>query len=71
VREGRDRKRVVVAGMRFNRSIGTPGTKKAQERRMREQAYDDGYAGRPAALSLLVYQQSYRRGQAAREADTT
>jgi hypothetical protein len=55
--------------MRFNRTIGTPGTKKAQERKMRETGYDDGYAGRPAALTLLVYQQAYRRGQDARTGD--
>jgi hypothetical protein len=58
-----------MTAMRFNRTIGTPGTKKAQERKMREQAYDDGYAGRPAALAVLVYQQSYRRGQDARKGD--
>jgi hypothetical protein len=53
----------------FNRSIETRDTKKAAERKMRQTGYDDGYAGRPAALSLLVYQQSYRRGQDARKGD--
>jgi hypothetical protein len=51
----------------FNSSVKTRDAKKAAERKMRETAYDAGYAGRPAALSLLVYQQSYRRGQAARK----
>jgi hypothetical protein len=55
--------------MTFNKHVPTRDTKKAAERKMRETAYDDGYAGRPAALSLLVYQQSYRRGQAARKGD--
>jgi hypothetical protein len=53
----------------FNRHITTRDTKKANERRMRETGYQDGYAGRPAALALLVYQQSYRRGQDARKGD--
>jgi hypothetical protein len=55
--------------MTFNSSVKTRDAKKAAERKLRETAYDDGYAGRPAALSLLVYQQSYRRGQAARKGD--
>jgi hypothetical protein len=55
--------------MTFNRSIRTSDAKKANERKMRETGFDDGYAGRPAALSLMVYQQSYRRGQAARKGD--
>jgi hypothetical protein len=55
--------------MTFNSSVKTRDAKKAAERKMRETAYDDGYAGRPAALSLLVYQQSYRRGQDARKGD--
>jgi hypothetical protein len=60
---------VGVEAVTFNRSIETRDTKKAAERKMRQTGYDDGYAGRPAALSLLVYQQSYRRGQAARKGD--
>jgi hypothetical protein len=55
--------------MSFDKGIPTRDTKKAAERKMRQTGYDDGYAGRPAALSLLVYQQSYRRGQAARKGD--
>jgi hypothetical protein len=55
--------------MTFNHSVPTRDTKKANERKMRETGFDDGYAGRPAALSLLVYQQSYRRGQDARKGD--
>jgi hypothetical protein len=55
--------------MTFNSSVKTRDAKKAAERKMRETAYDDGYSGRPAALSLLVYQQSYRRGQDARKGD--
>jgi hypothetical protein len=55
--------------MTFNHSVTTRDRKKAAERKMRETGFDDGYAGRPAALSLMVYQQSYRRGQAARKGD--
>jgi hypothetical protein len=55
--------------MSFDKGIPTRDTKKAAERKMRQTGYDDGYACRPAALSLLVYQQSYRRGQAARKGD--
>jgi hypothetical protein len=55
--------------MTFNHSVTTRDRKKANERKMRETGFDDGYAGRPAALSLMVYQQSYRRGQAARKGD--
>jgi hypothetical protein len=55
--------------MTFNHSVPTRDTKKATERKMRETGFDDGYAGRPAALTLLVYQQSYRRGVDARKGD--
>lgn len=55
--------------MRFNELIGTGDLTKLQERKLRLKGYDDGYAGRPAALAILVYQQSYRRGQAARTHD--
>jgi hypothetical protein len=54
--------------MTFDRPV-TRDKKKSAERKMREAGWQDGYAGRPAALSLLVYQQSYRRGQAARKDD--
>lgn len=48
--------------MTFNRVIKTRDAAKMREREMRARGYDDGYAGRPAAVALLAYQQSYRRG---------
>lgn len=39
-----------------------------RERHERQRGYDDGYAGRPAASSLAVYQAGWRRGREAREA---
>lgn len=53
--------------MTFNRLIQTKDAAKTRERLMRVRGYDDGLAGRPAAVALLAYQQSYRRGVQARE----
>lgn len=51
------------------RFVFTRDAEKLLEHRMREQGYDDGYARRPAVHSLLVYQRSYLRGVAARNAE--
>jgi len=41
---------------------------KRQDRALRVQGYDDGYAGRPATSTAAVYQAAWRRGRQAREA---
>lgn len=55
--------------MRFNGFIQTRDAAALHARRLRQQAYDDGYAKRPATSSLLIYQRSYLLGRKARVRD--
>lgn len=49
------------------RATKHPG--KIADHRVRERAYDDGYAGRPARSALAIYQRSWRLGVDARSRD--